>query len=419
VLRPNIRAQAQSSASSDRPVLVTGAPDTTALKLIDELLGRSIPTRALLPSMDTPEAKQLLGRNEPLLQVVQGNACHYDSLVQAMNGCRACVSCASEPRPTQILDMLYKIWDPTLAMLGAWGPSQPPGEDYDLEDMTWLDPASTVRHPYNWAYLGACNLRDAAVETGCPHVLRLSEACVGASAWDPRTMARNARLSMQIKWQERADSILRESVRWGVRYTVIRAPAIVEEVPSSEAQFCIEDDQGSGAVSTGGWDQLMASSHVASLMAVCAAEGGALDSTLYCSYSPGGSGASTSASSSCASSWGTALATAGLTAAGPLPDLPGRDPAEEGGGEGGEGAGREAMPMYTSAVLSVPVLAAAAAYAVAVAEGVVVFPPREAQLFAFASVLPGTGLAFYTANAIRGAVMDKRPARPVLPWFKE
>jgi hypothetical protein len=40
--------------------------------------------------------------------------------------------------------------------------------------MTWLDPASGREHAYNWALLAASNIRDAAIETGCPHAIRLS-----------------------------------------------------------------------------------------------------------------------------------------------------------------------------------------------------------------------------------------------------
>jgi len=53
-------------------------------------------------------------------------------------------------------------------------PSKPADDDYGLDDLGWLDPASGRTHPYNWALLAACNLRDAAAVVACPHVLRLS-----------------------------------------------------------------------------------------------------------------------------------------------------------------------------------------------------------------------------------------------------
>ena len=57
------------------------------------------------------------------------------------------------------------------------------------------------------------------------------------------------------------------------------------------------------------------------------------------------------------------------------------------GGEGG-GGGREVIPAHTTAVLSVPVVVAAVVYAVAVAWGVAVFPPKENTLMAFAKTMP-------------------------------
>jgi hypothetical protein len=106
---------------------------------------------------------------------------NYSSLVSGMEGCRACVECSHAKRTTQLKDVFYKIWDPDLVLLGAWGPSKSADEDYDMEDMRWLDPASSPDHPFNWAVLAACNLRDAAIETGCPHLVRLSEAQVSPS----------------------------------------------------------------------------------------------------------------------------------------------------------------------------------------------------------------------------------------------
>lgn len=73
--------------------------------------------------MCAPVADDLRKRaeTEPLLQVMEGDVCDYDSLVQAMRGCRASISSPNLQRSTQLIDVFYKIWDPDLEFLGAWG----------------------------------------------------------------------------------------------------------------------------------------------------------------------------------------------------------------------------------------------------------------------------------------------------------
>jgi hypothetical protein len=60
-------------------------------------------------------------QTEPLLQVVSGDVYDFDALTEAMRGCRAAISSASTPRITHPMDALYKVWDPNLEFLGAWG----------------------------------------------------------------------------------------------------------------------------------------------------------------------------------------------------------------------------------------------------------------------------------------------------------
>jgi hypothetical protein len=79
-----------------------------------------------------------------------------------------------------------------------------------------------------------------------------------------------------------------------------------------------------------------------------------------------------------------------------LASLPPR-PQDEHPGEGQEGgAGEEVegglveveVPAYTTAVLSVPVVAAGLVYAAIVQRGLTSFPPTERQFFNFAETLP-------------------------------
>ena len=365
---------------------------------------------------------------EGLLQLVEGDIQNYESLVSAMRGCRACVSCSPQQRTTQLLDLVYKFWDPTLEYLGAWGPSKPEDDDYDLEDMTWLDPASTGSHPFNWALLAACNLRDAAAETGCPHIIRLSEAHVGASAWDPRIIARNARLSMQVKWQSEADRVLRQCSQQGVMYTIIRAPTLHEDVSRPpEKGLCIESE-GDGGGRCGGWGVEMNVVDLAGLLAACAVEGRGLNQVLYCRYAEG----------SGAEDWSAALDATGykstpFLATSSLPsgsDAEGREGEDGGSVDGGKEPGTsmeeggyidpgDPIPAHTTAVLSAPLVLAGVVYAVAVQRGLAFWPPKERTLFDIAEVMPFLGLTLFFVNTLRASVMDKRPKVSYFrDWFK-
>ena len=130
------RAQAQADVPSDRrPVLVVGDGGAVCTRVVDALVSRAVPARVLVSPLDSQrEGEQLQERAPHLIETVQGDACDYTSLEAAMVGCRACVACAYQPRRTQALDVLYKIWDPGLEFLGAWGPSKPADDDYDLEE---------------------------------------------------------------------------------------------------------------------------------------------------------------------------------------------------------------------------------------------------------------------------------------------
>ena len=404
------RAQAQADVPSDRrPVLVVGDGGAVCTRVVDALVSRAVPARVLVSPLDSQrEGEQLQKRAPHLIETVQGDACDYTSLEAAMVGCRACVACAYQPRRTQPLDVLYKIWDPGLEFLGAWGPSKPADDDYDLEDMTWLDPASTSSHPFNWALLTACNIRDAAAATGCPHVLRLSEITVRDSAWDARIIARNAAFSMHVKWQAEADRILSQSVRHGVKFTVVRVPPLLVDGECPQGSHPYVDAVETGA---GGWrgGSEIGLGDVAELLAICATERRGVDAVLSCGY------AKDCDAAGAGGDWASVLASAGFMPAPPQSLV--QD--GQGGEEGSPDNESRASPMYTTAVLCVPAVMATAVLGLAVAGGWASFPPREGDLFRLATMNLYFSLALFSANVVRGAVMDRRPARPVLHWFKK
>lgn len=91
-------------------------------------------------------------------ELVEGDVTQLPSVVDAMQGCEACISCHGAVRFTNpIKDLMFKIWDPTNEFLGAWGPSKP--DPFPVEwggDFSWLDPAVDPAHPWNTAYYGVC-----------------------------------------------------------------------------------------------------------------------------------------------------------------------------------------------------------------------------------------------------------------------
>jgi len=64
--------------------------------------------------------------------------------------------------------------------------------DYGLEDMTWLDPAASIAHPFNWALIAACNMRSQA-RPPPPSPLPSALLCLGLlkTASAPRCLPRN------------------------------------------------------------------------------------------------------------------------------------------------------------------------------------------------------------------------------------
>ena len=154
---------------SDRPVLVVGATGNLGRLVVDELLRRGIAVRAMTRNISSPSAAFLSNAAKDVsadgaFELIEGDVTNFASVLDAMQGCHACVSCHGARRFTNpVKDLLFKIWDPTNEFLGAWGPSKP--DPFPKEwggDFSWLDPAVDPAHPWNTAYYGVRGRRPAA-----------------------------------------------------------------------------------------------------------------------------------------------------------------------------------------------------------------------------------------------------------------
>jgi hypothetical protein len=152
------------SETSNRPVLVVGATGGIGRLVVEELLRRGLSVRAMTRNISSSNAdilRSLANRAEGggTLYLVEGDVTKFPTVLSAMEGCGACISCHGDRRFTNpVKDLMFKIWDPTNEFLGAWGPSKP--DPFPIEwggDFSWLDPAADPAHPWNTAFYGVRN----------------------------------------------------------------------------------------------------------------------------------------------------------------------------------------------------------------------------------------------------------------------
>ncbi len=132
--------------------------------VVEELLRRGLSVRAMTRNISSSNAdilRSLANRAEGggTLYLVEGDVTKFPTVLSAMEGCGACISCHGDRRFTNpVKDLMFKIWDPTNEFLGAWGPSKP--DPFPIEwggDFSWLDPAADPAHPWNTAFYGVRN----------------------------------------------------------------------------------------------------------------------------------------------------------------------------------------------------------------------------------------------------------------------
>ncbi|MGB1604669.1 MAG: hypothetical protein ACPIOQ_68695, partial [Promethearchaeia archaeon] len=192
------------------------------------------------------------------------------------------------------------------------------------------------------------------------------------------------------------------------KFTVVRVPPLLVDGECPQGFHRYVDAGETGA---GGWrgGSEIGLGDVAELLAICATERRGVDAVLSCGYVKDCDAAGAGGD------WASVLASSGFMPAPPQSLVQDGQSGEERSPENES----RASPMYTTAVLCVPAVMATAVLGLAVAGGWASFPPREGDLYRLATMNLYFSLAFFSANVVRGAVMDRRPARPVLHWFKE
>jgi uncharacterized protein YbjT (DUF2867 family) len=145
---------------------VAGATGETGRRIVEELVDRGIPVRALVRSREL--AAQVL---PPKAEVVVGDVLDPTTLEAGMEGCTV-VLCATGARPS---------WDPL--------------------------------QPYRVDYVGTKNLVDVAKAKGIQHFVLISSLCV-SRLFHPLNL-----FWLILVWKKQAEEYLQKS---GLTYTIIR-----------------------------------------------------------------------------------------------------------------------------------------------------------------------------------------------------
>lgn len=128
-------------------------------------------------------------------------------------------------------------------------------------------PRHDPRHPYNVYFTATKRILAAMELQGVPRLVRLGGSLVQRSAFHPIVVLFNLMLSGAVKWHERSEQAVRRS---GVRYSLIRAPEIIDQRPVPNASYVqltsCEDPSASFSRSTA----TVTVDDVADLCAACA-----------------------------------------------------------------------------------------------------------------------------------------------------
>jgi hypothetical protein len=115
--------QTQGSQSKP-PILLIGGTGRVGGLVAQSLVARGEKVRALVRDTNSPRClalKETCKGSPGDLEVVEGDVAKFATVLDAMQGCAACVACYGSVRETNILkDSAYKIWDPTNQFLGTF-----------------------------------------------------------------------------------------------------------------------------------------------------------------------------------------------------------------------------------------------------------------------------------------------------------
>ncbi|MDJ0730744.1 MAG: SDR family oxidoreductase [Crocosphaera sp.] len=172
--------------------LVAGATGETGRRIVQELVNRQIPVRALVRDQD--KGKTIL---PPEVELVVGDVLEVDSLTKAMSGCTVLL-CATGARPS-------------------------------------LDPSG----PYQVDYEGTKNLVNVAKEQGIEQFVLVSSLCV-SRFFHPLNL-----FWLVLYWKKQAETYLENS---GLKYTIVRPGGLKNEDNSNPILLSSADTLFEGSI---------------------------------------------------------------------------------------------------------------------------------------------------------------------------
>ncbi|MDJ0660085.1 MAG: SDR family oxidoreductase [Crocosphaera sp.] len=172
--------------------LVAGGTGETGRRIVQELVNRQIPVRALVRDLD--KGKTIL---PPEAELVVGDVLEVDSLTKAMSGCTVLL-CATGARPS-------------------------------------LDPSG----PYQVDYQGTKNLVDVAKAQGIEQFVFVSSLCV-SRFFHPLNL-----FWLVLYWKKQAETYLENS---GLKYTIVRPGGLKNEDNSDPIMVSSADTLFEGSI---------------------------------------------------------------------------------------------------------------------------------------------------------------------------
>ena len=178
------------------PVLVVGGTGAIGRLVIEQLLAKDTPTRALVRDYD--KAVEILGEEavksrKSLLEVVVGDVNDEEFLERAVKGCGAVISlCGTRRRITRLFDLLpWRLFSTDEHNVGKW--------------------CRDGSHPYYINFLAQKNIVKFSEKHNIQKIVRVSDSNVGLSSLDIRTILLNLAYSMSIKYQCFGEDAIRNS----------------------------------------------------------------------------------------------------------------------------------------------------------------------------------------------------------------
>jgi uncharacterized protein YbjT (DUF2867 family) len=219
-------ASGMSTSPLPNKVAVTGATGRLGREAVQQLVQRGVNCKLLVRSTPSTAAPYTLSKESSKdeviaflaslkgVELVQGDIGNAEALRQLLKDCQACLALHGATRRSKISD----IWNTKVAD---------------------TDPS----HAKQVNYQGVNNLIEAARETGCKRIVRIT-----GKGEDPKSFFSvliNMLGSMAKAWNYEGERLLRGQTE--VDYTIIRPGVMSDEGP--EGNFCLADDGGDLKVS--------------------------------------------------------------------------------------------------------------------------------------------------------------------------